>query len=394
MEGYLDALDQNIIFRSPGIRPDIPQFVHAEKMYGSVVTSEMEVFFDVCPCRIIGVTGSDGKTTTTTIISELLKAEGYRVHLGGNIGRPLLSQADKMNPDDFAVLELSSFQLMRMKKSPYIAVVTNISPNHLDVHKDMAEYVQAKRNIMAYQNKMDRLVLNADNEIAAGFADGAKADTLYFSRHIRPENGVFLDAGTIFEARDGKYTPIMEENEIFLPGQHNVENFMAAFAAARDLVSRETMENVAKSFTGVAHRIEFVREKDNVKFYNDSIASSPTRTIAGLRSFDQKVILIAGGKDKGVPFDELGEEIIERVKKLFLTGLTAEKIKEAVMRSPKYAGSPEITVIEDFVDTVHAAAKAAKSGDIVLLSPACTSFDRFKNFEERGNLYKDIVEKL
>ncbi|SHH61804.1 UDP-N-acetylmuramoylalanine--D-glutamate ligase [Sporobacter termitidis DSM 10068] len=390
---YLKDLDADIIFRTPGLRPDLPELLDAVRR-GAVLTSEMEVFFDVCPCRIIGVTGSDGKTTTTTIIAKLLAAEGYTVHLGGNIGTPLLTRADTMKESDIAVIELSSFQLMTMEKSPWVSVVTNLTPNHLDMHRDMTEYVEAKRNILRYQSRDDIAVLNLDYEIIRDFAASVKGEARFFSRMGRVENGVCLEGNTIYAVKDGKIEPVMDASEIFLPGVHNIENFMAAFAAVRGLVTYETCRRVAGEFGGVEHRCQLVRTLRGVRYYNDSIASSPTRTIAGLRAFDQKVILIAGGKDKGVPFDILGPEILARVKTLVLTGMTAEKIKAAVLNAPGYDGSLEIIEKADFTEAVLAASAAAKDGDVVFLSPASTSFDRFKNFEERGNTYIEIVNGL
>jgi UDP-N-acetylmuramoylalanine--D-glutamate ligase len=283
---------------------------------------------------------------------------------------------------------------MTMKRSGDIAVVTNVAPNHLDVHKDMQEYIDAKRNVFAHQSEAGRVVLNADNAITAAFVTEAKGEYLMFSRNRCVYNGVYCQDGVIREAVNGTDTKIMDAKDIFIPGEHNVENFMAAFAAVRGLVSHENMRKVAMEFRGVAHRIELVREKDGVKYYNDSIASSPSRTTAGLRSFAQKVILIAGGKDKGVPFDSLGAEIVGHVKKLVLTGLTADKIRAAVENAPGYAGEPEIYTVEGFRDAVVQASRLAEPGDVVILSPACTSFDRFKNFEERGNVFKQIVNEL
>jgi UDP-N-acetylmuramoylalanine--D-glutamate ligase len=390
---YLKALDADVIFRTPGMRPDLPELLDAVER-GAVLTSEMEVFFDVCPCRIVGVTGSDGKTTTTTIIAKLLEAGGHTVHLGGNIGTPLLAGADAMVETDIAVLELSSFQLMTMKKSPSVAVVTNLTPNHLDMHCDLDEYVEAKRNILRYQSAADIAVLNLDYETTRAFAETVPGEVRFFSRRSRVENGVFLENGTIFEAEDGDLTPVLEASDILLRGVHNIENYMAAFAAVRGLARHEACRRVAGSFGGVEHRCELVRTLRGVEYYNDSIASSPTRTTAGLRSFEQKVILIAGGKDKGIEFDALGPEIVSCVKTLVLTGMTGEKIKQAVLNTPGYRGSPHIIEKPDFREAVLAAHGAAEPGDIVVLSPASTSFDRFKNFEERGNTYKEIILSL
>lgn len=392
-EDYLKGLHADIIFRTPGMRPDLPELKAAVEQ-GSILTSEMEVFFEVCPCKIIAVTGSDGKTTTTTIIAKLLSEEGYCVHLGGNIGTPLLAGAGDMKADDIAVLELSSFQLMTMKKSPSIAVMTNLTPNHLDMHRDMEEYVEAKRNILRFQSASDVAVLNLDAEIPRGFADTARGEVRFFSRLARVENGTFLERNTIYDAAGGKNEPVINTSQILLPGVHNIENYLAAVAAVRGLVSRASCVKVAESFKGVAHRIELVRILRGVRYYNDSIASSPTRTIAGLRSFSEKVILIAGGKDKGIPYDILGPEILEHVKTLVLTGMTGEKIRQAVLDTPGYQGSPDIIEKADFKEAVLAAHLAAKDGDVVILSPASTAFDKFKNFEVRGNTYKDIVNGL
>jgi UDP-N-acetylmuramoylalanine--D-glutamate ligase len=362
---------------------------------GALLTSEMEVFVDICPCKMIGVTGSDGKTTTTSIIAQLLRNEGITTHLGGNIGNPLLCDVDEMSADDIAVLELSSFQLVSMKKSPHIAVMTNLSPNHLDVHADMKEYFHAKRNIFAHQEPSDRVVFNFDNEFTTEYLKSAKVeDVLFFSTKENMRNGVRLEDGEIYDITDGEKEKIMTAADILIPGAHNIENFMAAFAAVRGLVSHATMRETALTFGGVEHRLELVRKFRGVSYYNDSIASSPSRAIAGLRSFEQKVILIAGGKDKGIPFDELGSEIISSVKTLVLTGKTAERIRDAVLNAPEYNGSPRIIIHKDFQDAVLAAADASQDGDIVILSPASTSYDRFNNFAERGEFFKKIVREL
>ena len=388
---YLKGLSQDVIFRTPGLRPDVPELLAAREG-GSVLTSEMEVFFEVCPCTMIAVTGSDGKTTTTTIISELLKAAGKTVHVGGNIGKPLLCEADEMHPEDIAVLELSSFQLMTMTHSPHIAVVTNLAPNHLDMHKDMAEYVAAKENIFRHQTAGDIAVFNLDNDITREQGNRAVGEVRYFSRRAEPENGVFLRGDAILCRRDGREWQIMTTEDIRLPGVHNIENYMAAIAAVEGLVPDEVIREFARSFGGVEHRIELVRTWHGARFYNDSIASSPSRTIAGLRSFKEKVILIAGGYDKHIPFDVLGPEIVEHVKALVLCGATAAKIRQAVEQAPGYGpGKPEILEVMPFRKAVETARDLAKEGDVVTLSPACAAFDQFKNFAERGKVFKEIV---
>lgn len=390
-ENYLADLDQDVIFRTPGLRPDVPELQQAQEK-GSVLTSEMEVFFDVCPCPMIAVTGSDGKTTTTTMIAGLLRAAGHTVHVGGNIGNPLLVNTPQIRPQDWVVLELSSFQLMTIHKSPHIAVMTNLAPNHLDMHHGMEEYVAAKENIFRHQNADDVAIFNWDNAITREQSTRANGEVRLFSRRENLENGVFLRGDTIVRRRDGVETAVMTTEDSKLPGVHNIENYMAAIAAVEGLVDDETIRNFARTFGGVEHRIELVRELRGVRYYNDSIASSPSRTIAGLRSFDKKVILLAGGYDKKIPFDVLGPEVVEHVKLLILCGATAEKIRASVEAAPGYKpGKPEILMVSPFQKAVETARDRAEEGDIVTLSPACAAFDQFKNFMERGDTFKKIV---
>ncbi len=387
-EGYLNDLSADIVFRTPGMHPNIPA-LQALRESGAEVTSEMEVFFELCPCTILAVTGSDGKTTTTTLISEMLKASGKTVWLGGNIGTPLLPLIDQIQENDYAVVELSSFQLMDMQRSPHIAVVTNLAPNHLDVHKDMEEYIQAKVNLFRYQSKNDILIVNADNDITSQFVGNGA--TRYFSYSGKVKTGTYLDGDVI--CRNG--TPVLNKKEIVIPGEHNVENYMTAILAVDGLVEDETIRQVARTFGGVEHRIEFVRERNGVRFYNDSIASSPTRTIAGLKSFPEKVILLAGGYDKKIPYDVLGPYIVEHTKAVYLCGATADKIRQAVENAPGYQpGSPLLIDCADLKDATLKAAADAQPGDVVLMSPASASFDQFKNFEVRGNYFKALVKEL
>ncbi len=392
---YLSNLDTDILFRSPGT-PFYKQELENMKSRGVVVTSEMEVFFDLCPCKIIAVTGSDGKTTTTTIISEMLKAAGYTVHLGGNIGKPLLPEIESINTNDFAVVELSSFQLISMRKSPDIAVVTNLAPNHLDIHKDMQEYVDAKRNIILHQNAFSKAVLNLDNDISNSFETNVRGKLAKFSRRSSVTNGAFLNDNTIVYSDYGNETVVMNIDEIKIPGMHNVENYLAAISALWGIVPVEIMRKVAREFSGVAHRAEFVRELNGVRYYNDSIASSPTRTALGTLSlYDKKIIIIAGGYDKHIPYEPLGPVICKKVKTLILLGDTAPKIKKAVEESPEYTeGNPKIIMVSNMQQAVKSAFDEAITGDIVSLSPASASFGLYKNFEERGNHFKDLVNNL
>lgn len=394
-EQYLDHLDGEIIFRTPGMNYFTPQLEEARKQ-GKAVTSEMEVFFDLCPCKIFAVTGSDGKTTTTTIISELLKAEGNRVHLGGNIGRALMPLLEEVRPEDYAVVELSSFQLISMRSSPDVAVITNVAPNHLDVHKTMEEYISAKLNLISHQNAFSRTVLNVDNEVTKGFTELVRGELLTFSRVTPPKQGAFAtDDGSIYMAYRGDVTKIMEAAEIRIPGVHNVENYLAAISAVWGYVRPETIAQVARTFQGVEHRIEFVREIDGVRWYNDSIATSPTRTIAGLNCFEQKLIVIAGGYDKHIPFLPLAPKLIEKAKYLILLGLTAQKIEDTVRGFAGY-DPEELRIIraESLEDAVAKAKSVAKEGDVVTLSPACASFDMYPNFEARGRHFKELVNAL
>ena len=394
-DDYLSDIDADIVFRSPGT-PFYKDELVKLREDGKVLTSEMEVFFDLCPCTAIAVTGSDGKTTTTTIISEFLKAAGKTVHLGGNIGKPLLPEIEEIKPSDFAVVELSSFQLISMRKSPDIAVVTNLAPNHLDIHKDMQEYIDSKKNIVLHQNAFSKAVVNLDNDIANGFSEAVRGQLCKFSVKEKLGNGAYLDGTTICYSDYGKVTKIMDISDIRIPGMHNVENYLAAISAVWGIVDTDTIVKVAKEFGGVAHRAEFVREYRGVKYYNDSIASSPTRTALGTLSlYDFKITIIAGGYDKHIPYEPLGPVINDKVKTLILLGDTAPKIEEAVKNADNYnAGEIKVINVTNMEEAVAAAVENTAEGDIVSLSPASASFGLYRNFEERGNHFKSIVNGL
>ena len=394
----LGNLDFDIIFRTPGMNFLSEELTQA-KNKGITVTSEMEVFFDICPCKIIGITGSDGKTTVTTLISEMLKRGNKKVHMGGNIGSPLLPKIDKIDSDDIVVVELSSFQLISMRKSPNVAVITNLSPNHLDVHKDMQEYIEAKKNIILHQNAFSNTILNLDNLITKDFKKYVRGKNIFFTRREKINNGVWLNSdGTIIFSDNYKNIPIISYKNIKLKGNHNLENYMASIAAVYDEVTVEDIRYVAKNFSGVEHRIEFIKKINDVEYYNDSIASTPTRTISGTLSvFDKKIVLIAGGYDKNIPFDDLGKEIIKKVKKLILLGSTSEKIYKSVISASKKNQKPsniEIIKVSNMQEAVDYAYKTTSPGDIVVLSPACASFDLYKDFEIRGNHFKQLVQNL
>ncbi len=394
-EKYLENIGGEIVFKTPGMRNDKPEFIEAVKN-GSELISEMELFFRLCPCKIFAVTGSEGKTTSTTLIYNFLKAQGYTCHLGGNIGKPLLPEIESIEPDDFAVVELSSFQLNDMTQSGNISVVTNITPNHLDWHTSMDEYIEAKKNIFKYQNEKGVLIVNKDDELALSCAKEAKGEVRYFSFKGETENGVYLaENGDIVSTLYGERSVIMNRNDIKLPGDHNIQNYMTAAAAVHGFVENETIKKIAREFGGVEHRMEFVREFEGVRYYNDSIATTPTRTIAGLKAQTQKIIVIAGGYDKNLDYSPLAPYLVKHVKHMVLCGATKEKIKNALLNCKDY-DPQELTVeeTEDFKSAIYAARKAAKAGDIVYFSPASASFDMFPNFEVKGRFYKDTVNNF
>ena len=396
-EHYTDGFaGQDIIMRTPGYEYFKPE-LQAAKAAGAMVTSEVELFFEFCPCEIVAVTGSDGKTTTTTLISKMFEAAGRKVFLGGNIGAALLPQLTDVTPDAVAVVELSSFQLISMRRSPKVAVVTNVTPNHLDHHKDMQEYIDAKRNILLWQVPPCRAVLGYENDITRAMQSDCKGEQVWFTRLHETDRGAFLRASddTLCYAENGVVTPVLPRAEIKLRGLHNVENLLAAIAAVWGRVPVEAMRQVGSTFTGVEHRIEPVRVLDGVTYYNDSIASSPTRTIAGLRSFDQKIILIAGGYDKKIPYEPLAPEVLAHVKTLVLMGATGPRIEKAVREHPDFDES-KLTILhaDNMQHAVELARSAAQPGDVVSLSPASASFDLYPNFEVRGRDYKNIVMQL
>lgn len=388
-EDYLENLGGEIIFKTPGLRFDHPSLVKARNN-GSIITSEMEVFFEVCPAKIIAITGSDGKTTTTTLVYNILTESGYKCHLGGNIGTPLLCSTDDIQNEDIVVLELSSFQLHTMTKSADVSVITNITPNHLDMHKSYEEYIDAKRNIYLHAEKDNVLVVNKTNEESYKCKNDAKGDVRIFG--YDEDCDVFSDNKSIYAF--GK--KLLDVSDIKIPGEHNVQNYMTAIAATYPLYKEEAVKKVARNFGGVPHRIEFVRELHGVRYYNSSIDSSPNRTINTLRVFD-KVILITGGKDKGIPYDIIGEALATKTKHIVLIGKTGPIIKAALDNYVKKTGVGKDITTEfctTYEEAVLSAKNVASPGDVVLLSNASTSFDMFKNFEERGNLFKEIVNNL
>lgn len=384
----------DIIFRSPSCMPTKPE-LEEEAKRGAKVTTEIEMLMEMCPAKIIGVTGSDGKTTTTSLIYEILKKAGYNTYLGGNIGTPLFTKLEEMKPEDIVVLELSSFQLMGMKISPHIGVITNITPNHLNIHKDYEEYIDAKKNIFKYQNENDIVILNYDNEITRNAAKEAMSKVVFFSHKEKLENGFIVDEKIIKECEDDIRKHIIDTKDIILRGEHNFENVATALAATKTLVSQDIAVKAIKEFKPVEHRLEFVRELDRVKWYNDSVSSSPTRTIAGLSSFDEEIILIAGGYDKNLDYTPIAKPIVEKVKKLILIGQTSNKIYECVKsEAEKQNVKIDIYMCSSLKETVTLAKRIAKPSQVVLFSPASASFDMFKNFADRGEQFKKLVNEL
>lgn len=394
-ENYLEKLTGfDIIFRSPSMRPDTPEIVK-ELERGAILTSEIELVIEMCPGTVIGVTGSDGKTTTTSLIYEILKENNKKCYLGGNIGIPLFTKIEEMEKDSYVVLELSSFQLMTMKVSPKISVITNITPNHLDIHKSYDEYIEAKANIFKYQDETGLLVVNYDNEITRNLAKKANGKVIYFSSKEKIENGIIVDDKIIKKSEDGLRRHILNTKNMILRGMHNFENACAAIGATSTIVDIEDQAKAIKDFRGVEHRLEFIRKIDGIKWYNDSIGSSPTRTIAGLNSFDEKIVLIAGGYDKHLDYTPIAKPIVDNVSSLILIGQTADKIENAVRDELKaQRKTMNIYRVNTLEETAKVARDVAKLGEIVLFSPASASFDMFKDFMERGNKFKKIVQEM
>ena len=384
----------NVIFRSPSCLPTRPE-LQKEADRGAIVTTEVEMLMEMCPCKIIGVTGSDGKTTTTSLINAILQHAGYKTFLGGNIGTPLFTKLPEMEPNDIVVLELSSFQLMNMNISPDIAVITNITPNHLNIHKDYQEYIDAKKCIFKNQKENGILILNYDNDITRECSKEANGKVIFFSSKTKLDSGFIVDDDIIKECNDGIRKHILNTDEVILRGNHNFQNIATALAATKTLVDTDVAVEAIKKFRPVEHRIEFVREIDGVKWYNDSASSSPTRTISGLNAFKENIILIAGGYDKNLEYEPLAKPVIDKVSTLILIGQTAEKIYDVVKNeSEKENKKININMCDTLEQTIEIAKKSAKKGDVVLFSPASASFDMFKNFADRGNKFKDLVNKI
>lgn len=384
----------NVIFRSPSCLPTREE-LQKEAIRGAIVTTEIEMLMEMCPCKIVGITGSDGKTTTTSMISAILKEAGYNTYLGGNIGTPLFTKLPEIKPDDIVVLELSSFQLMNMQVSPDIAVITNITPNHLNIHKDYDEYIEAKKSIFKNQDENGILVLNYDNDITRECAKEANGKVVFFSAKTKLDDGFIVDGDIIKECDDKVRKYILNTDEVILRGNHNFQNIATALAATKTLVDTDIAVKAIKEFKPVEHRIEFIREIDGVKWYNDSASSSPTRTISGLNAFNEGIVLIAGGYDKNLDYAPIAKPIVDKVTSLILIGQTAEKIYDVVKKEAENQNKTiDISFCDSLEDTIIIAKKAAKQGEVVLFSPASASFDMFKNFADRGNKFKNLVNNI
>lgn len=393
---YLSKLQGfDLIIRSPSCLPTTKE-LEEEANRGAIVTTEVELLMKMCPCQTIGITGSDGKTTTTTLISEIIKKAGYVCHTGGNIGVPLFTKLNEIMPDDKVVLELSSFQLMGMEVSPDIAVITNITPNHLNVHKDYEEYIDAKKNIFRFQNKNGILILNYDNEITKSCASEANGKVIFFSSKHKLDDGYIVDEDVIKECDDNLRKHILTTKEIIIKGVHNYENICSSIAATRTIVELSTAVDVIKKFKGVEHRIEFVKEINKVKWYNDSASTTPSRAISALNAFDkERIVLIAGGADKNLSYIDLAKKILEKVDTLILMGQTAGKIFDAVKEEQqKNKKDIGIYMVDSLTQAVILAKRYSKPRDVILFSPASTSFDMFKNMYDRGEQFKKIVNKM
>jgi len=394
-KNYLEKLEEyDVIVRSPGVKRLLPELLEAEKQ-GSIVTSHIKLFFDLCQALIIGVTGTKGKGTTSTLIYEMFKAAGKDVYLGGNIGLPPLSFLDKLQPSSFVVLELSSFQLQDLTKSPHIAVMLMVTSEHLDHHATHEEYVDAKRNLLRFQTEEDFAVINRDYPVSNESDVYTEGKVFYASRERETNNGCFAFGGKIIVRRNDNDDEIVRTSEIALIGKHNLENVCAAVMTARLAgISTKYMREVLKTFSGLPHRLEFVAEIDGVKYYDDSFSTTPETTIAAIESFEQPKLLILGGSSKGSDFSKLGKVIRESdsIKAIIGIGDECDEIKSQIPNLKSQVLLVEGA--ESMQQIVRAAAKIAKKGDIVLLSPACASFDMFKNYKDRGEKFKKEVHLL
>lgn len=399
-ENYLKGLNEfDYVFRSPGVKRNLLEITAAQKA-GVRITSQTILFLEKFSKQTIGVTGTKGKGTTSTLISEILKKAGKKVFLGGNIGKPPLDFIEDMSTDVWAVLELSSFQLEDCQISPHISVVLMITSEHLDYHSSTQEYIDAKKSLVSFQNEDDFAVISADYPSSLSFEKLTKGKVLYFSRSKEVNPGSFVSNGEVV-LNNSQIQKICSVKDIFLPGEHNLENVTAAVAVTSIFaVKPQKVKEVLQNFKGLEHRLELVSEIKGVKYYNDSFSTTPETAMAAIKSFSTSQIIILGGSSKGSDFKRLGEEIVktENVKAVILIGLEGPRIEQAIKEGQeslqKQGNLKIIKGPKNMGEIVQTAFMTASPGDVVLLSPACASFDLFKNYKERGKLFKEEVEKL
>lgn len=384
-----DLQDCSEVFVSPGVPPESP-VVADTAAAGIPISSATRLFFELCPGPIVGITGSSGKTTTTSLVGAILKQADIPSLVGGNIGTPMLERLEDITADTWSVLELSSFQLSDVTQSPQVAAVLNITPNHLDRHPDMGDYIRAKHNIIRYQHPEDTAVLNADDPIVAPLSCASRK--LHFSL-TQPTNGGWLDGDVLMLATsDGVSVRLLVRSELQLRGIHNVANVLAAATIAGAVgCSPAATAAAAHAFQPVPHRLEVVATIDGVTYVNDSIATSPERSIAGLRSIDEPIVLIAGGRDKHLPLEDWAEVIAQRVRAVVLVGEMAPLIRSALEGPAR--GMPVVTA-GTFAETTALAHSLAEPGDVVLLAPGGTSFDEFRDYQARGEAFRASVLAL
>ena len=390
----IELLDRcDLLCLSGGVPVDLPIVVEAQKR-GIALSNDAQIFVERCPAPVIGITGSAGKTTTTALTGEMLKASGLRAWVGGNIGNPLIADLSQMAMTDKVVMELSSFQLEVMTSSPHIAAALNITPNHLDRHPTMEVYIAAKKRILDFQDFRDVAVLSYDDTITRQLAGDARGYVRFFSQQVEVGRGAFVREGKLVLKQDEEQT-VCAVRDLKLRGSHNVSNVLAACvlagAAGADV---EAMAQVATSFAGVPHRLQLVRELRGVRYYNDSIATTPERLIAALRSFDEPMVLLCGGRDKHLPWEDAARLIAERVSHLILFGEMADLVKSQISHLQSPISPPEVHEAGTLENAVKVAAQVARSGDVVLLAPGGTSFDAFKDFAQRGDKFAELVTEL
>ena len=392
----------DLVCVSGGVPLTIP-FIQAAMQRGIPLSNDSQIFLEACPAQVIGITGSSGKTTTTALVGLMaqkyfeMKQNGHRAWVGGNIGNPLIEQVDQIDEDDLVVLELSSFQLELMTRSPQIAAILNITPNHLDRHGSMQAYIAAKSRILRFQHAGDVAILNRDDPGSWSLAEHLKSDLISFGfqKPDSKQNGTYIYKDAIWLQLGRESLKMLPLEWIQLPGRHNIANVLAACAiAAAASLALPAIQTAIEEFTGIPHRLEFIRNINGADWYNDSIATAPERTMAAIEAFEGPLVLLLGGRDKNLPWDDLAQLIHQRVRAVVLFGEAAGLIEKALGAVKKGETLQVISRCNTLEEAVQAAAKLAQPGDTVLLSPGCTSFDAFKDFEERGEYFRKLVNAL